>query len=95
MRNDFGSGDLKGSNNLAFEKSLESNEVLDHAGQRKQRQLLGILLWLSRPDIKYAACQLSTHVGTATTPYDERNIKRLLRYLVWKSCVQQGRWLQI
>ena len=28
-----------------------------------------------------AVCQLSTHVGTATT-HDEINIKRLLRYLI-------------
>ena len=42
--------------------------------------MLGRLLWLDRPDIKNAFCQLSTHVGTATTP-DESNIKRLLRYL--------------
>ena len=46
-------------------------------------QLLGGLLWLDRPDIKNAVCQLSTHVGTATTR-DEINIKRLLRYLVGK-----------
>ena len=42
--------------------------------------MLGRLLWLDRPDIKNAVCQLSTHVGTATTR-DEINIKRLLRYL--------------
>ena len=41
----------------------------------------GRLLWLDRPDIKNAVCQLSTHVGTATAP-DEINIKRLLRYLI-------------
>ena len=41
----------------------------------------GRLLWLDRPDIKNAVCQLSTHVGTATTR-DEINIKRLLRYLI-------------
>ena len=43
--------------------------------------MLGRLLWLDRPDIKNAVCQLSTHVGTATTR-DEINIKRLLRYLI-------------
>ena len=32
-------------------------------------------------DIKNAICQLSTHVGTATTR-DEINMKRLLRYLI-------------
>ena len=48
---------------------------------RRHRQLLGRLLWLDRPDIKNAVCQLSTHVGTATTR-DEINIKRLLRYLI-------------
>ena len=50
------------------------------SGQRRHRQLLGRLLWLDRPDIKNAVCQMSTHVGTATTR-DEINIKRLLRYL--------------
>ena len=44
-------------------------------------QLLGRLLWLDRPDIKNAVCQLSTHVGTATTR-DKINIIRLLRYLI-------------
>ena len=43
-------------------------------------QLLCKLLWLDRPDIKNAVCQLPTHVGTATTR-DKINIKRLLRYL--------------
>ena len=43
--------------------------------------MLGRLLWLDRPDIKNAVCQLPTHVGTATTR-DEINIKRLLRYLM-------------
>ena len=43
--------------------------------------MLGGLLWLDRLDIKNAVCQLSTHVGTATTR-DEINIKRLLRYLI-------------
>ena len=45
------------------------------------RQLLGRLLWMDRPDIKNAVCQLSTHVGTATTR-DEINIERLLRHSV-------------
>ena len=45
------------------------------------RQFLGRLLWLDRPDIKNAVCQLSTHVGTGTTR-DEINIKRSLRYLI-------------
>ena len=36
---------------------------------------------MDRPDIKNAVCQLSTHVGIATTR-DEINIKRLLRYLI-------------
>ena len=43
--------------------------------------MLGRLLWLDRPDIKNAVCQLYTHVGTATTR-DEINFKRLLRYLI-------------
>ena len=65
----------------SFEKAAERDTILDEAGQRRHRQLLGKLLWLDRPDIKNAVCQLSTHVGTATTR-DEINIKRLLRYLV-------------
>ena len=43
--------------------------------------MLGRLLWLDRPEIKNAVCQLSTHVGAATTR-DEININRLLRYLI-------------
>ena len=78
---DFGFGQLKGSNTLGFEKIAESETILDDPGQRRHRQLLGRLLWLERPDLKNAVCQLSTHVGTATTR-DEINIKRLLRYLV-------------
>ena len=71
---DFGFGELKGSNTLSF-------EVSDESGQRRHGRLLGRLPWLDRPDIKNAVCQLSTHVGTATTR-DEINIKRLLRYLI-------------
>ena len=78
---DFGFGQLKGSNTLTFEKVADSDTILDQSGQHRHRQLLGRLLWLDRPDIKNAVCQLSTHVGTATTR-DEINIKRLLRYLV-------------
>ena len=59
----------------------DNDTILDEPGQRRHRQLLGRLLWLDRPDIKIAVCQLSTHVGTATTR-DEINIKRLLRYLI-------------
>ena len=66
---------------LSFEKPDDSDTVLDEFGQRRHRQLLGGLLWLDRPNIKNAVCQLSTHVGTATTR-DEINTKRLLRYLV-------------
>ena len=58
-----------------------SATVLDDAGQCRHRQLLGRQLWLGRPDIKHVVCQLSTHVGTATTR-DEINIKRLLGHLV-------------
>ena len=78
---DFGCGELKGSNTLSFEKPVDDDTILDESGQRRHRQLLGRLLWLDRPDIKNAVCQLSTHAGTATTR-DEINIKRLLRYLV-------------
>ena len=69
------------ANTLSFEKVAESDTILDEAGQSRYRQLLGRLLWLDRLDIKNTVCQLPTHVGTATTR-DERNIKRLLRYLV-------------
>ena len=78
---DFGFGELKGSNTLSFEKPVDNDTILDEAGQRRHRQLLGKLLWLDRPEFKNAVCQLSTHVGTATTR-DEINIKRLLRYLI-------------
>ena len=78
---DFGFGELKRSNTLSFEKADDTDTILDESGQRRHRQLLGRLLWLDRPDIKNAVCQLSTHVGTATTR-DEINIKRLLRYLI-------------
>ena len=78
---DFVFGELNGSNTLSFEKPDDNDTILDESGQRRHRQLLGRLLWLDRPDIKNAVCQLSTHVGTATTR-DEINIKRLLRYLV-------------
>ena len=81
MCKDFGFGELKGSNTLSFEKPDDNDTGLDESGQRRHRQLLGRLLWLDRPDIKNAVCQLSTHVGTATTR-DEINIKRLLRYLI-------------
>ena len=49
------------------------------AGQRRQRQLLGRLLWLDRLDIKHAICQLSTHDGVAITR-DQVNVTRLMRY---------------
>ena len=78
---DFGFGILEGSNTLTFVKAAESDTILDESGQRRHRQLLGRLLWLDRPDIRNAVCQLVTHVGTATT-CDEVNIKRLLRYLI-------------
>ena len=78
---DFVFGELNGSNTLSFEKPDDNDTILDESGQRRHRQLLGRLLWLDRPDIKNAVCQLSTHVGTATTR-DEINIKRLLRYLL-------------
>ena len=77
----FGFGELKGSNTLNFEKPDDNDTILDESGQRRHRQLLCRLLWLDRPDIKNAVCQLSTHVGTTTTR-DEINIKRLLRYLI-------------
>ena len=78
---DFGFGELKGSNTLSFAKPDDNDTILDESGQRCHRQLLGRLLWLDRPDIKNAVCQLSTHVGTATTR-DEINIKHLLRSLI-------------
>ena len=78
---DFGFDELKGSNTLSFEKPDDNDTILNDSGQRRHRQFLGRLLWLDRPDIKNAVCQLSTHVGTATTR-DKINIKRLLRYLI-------------
>ena len=78
---DFRSGELKGSNTLSFEKPDDSDTMLDDSGQRRHRQMLGRLLCLDRLDIKNAVCQLSTHVGTATSR-DENNITRLLRCLV-------------
>ena len=83
MCKDFGLGfgELKGSRTLSFEKLDDKDTILDESGQRRHRQLLGKLLWLDRPDIKKAICQLSTHVGTATTR-DGINIKRPLRHLV-------------
>ena len=59
---DFGFGELKGSNTLSFEKPDDNDTILDESGQRHHRQLLGWLLWLDRPDIKNAVCQLSTHL---------------------------------
>ena len=50
--------------------------------------MVGRFLWLDRPDIKNVVCQLSTHVGTATTR-DEINIKRLLRYLIGNPACKQ------
>ena len=78
---DFGFGELKGSNTISFDKPDDNDTILDESGQRRHRQLIVRLLWLDRPDIKNTVCQLSTHVGTATTR-DEINIKRLLRYLI-------------
>ena len=63
------------------EKHQKDDTTLDEDSQRRHRQMLGRLLWLDRPDIKNAVCQLSTHVGTATYR-DEANVKRMLRYLV-------------
>ena len=80
---DFGFGELKGSNTLTFEKPDDNDTIVDESGQRRHRQLLGRLLWLDHLDIMNAVCQLSTHVGTATTR-DEFNIKRLLKYLLGK-----------
>ena len=80
MCKDFGVGELKGSNILSFEKPDDNDTILDESGQRRHRPLLGRLLCWIGFDIKNAVCQLSTHVGTATTR-DEINIKRLLRFL--------------
>ena len=74
-------GELKGSNTLSFEKPDDNDSILDESGQRRQRQLLGRLPSLDRPDIKNAVCQLPTQVCTATTR-DEINVKRLLGYLL-------------
>ena len=72
----------QGFQHTHFEKVADSDTILDQSGQHRHRQLLGRLITLvGSSDIKNAVCQLSTHVGTATTR-DEINIKRLLRYLV-------------
>ena len=39
---DFGSGELKGTNNLAVERHQEDDTVLDEDGQRRHRQMLGM-----------------------------------------------------
>ena len=57
---DFGFDKLKGSNTLSFEKPDDNDTILDESGQRRHRQLLRRLLWLDRPDIKNAVCQVST-----------------------------------
>ena len=91
---DFVFGELKGSNTLIFEKPDDNDTILDESGQRRNRQLLGRLLCLDRPDVKNEVCQLSTHVGTTTTR-DEINIKRLLRYLIGNpacNMIVGGRW---
>ena len=82
MCKDFGFGEIKGSNTLSFEKLDDNDTLLDDAGQRRHRQLLGETYsgWIVLTS-KNAVSQLSTHVGTATTR-DEINIKRLLRYLM-------------
>ena len=94
---DFGFGGLKGANNLVFEKHHEDGTILNEDGQRCHTQMLGRLLWLDRPDIKNAVCQLSTHVGTATNR-DEASVWR-----IWSEvhCVLKLRvarwtyWLQL
>ena len=50
--NYFGFGELKGSNNIVFEKTVEGDTAVDDAGQRKYKQLLGRSQRLERPDIK-------------------------------------------
>ena len=62
VQRDFGFGELKGSNTLSFEKPDDNDAILDESGQRRHRQLLGWLLWLDRPDIGNAVCQLSTQL---------------------------------
>ena len=93
LSKDFGFSELKGTNTFSFKKLDDNDTVLDESGQRRHTQLLGRLLWLDRPDIKNAVCQLSTHVGTATTR-DEINIKRFAEIFDWESCAQHDCWLQ-
>ena len=63
---DFGFGELMGANYLVSEKHLENDTILDEDGPRQHGPVLGRLLWLDRPGIKNAVCQLSTHTATAT-----------------------------
>ena len=86
---DLNSGQLNGSITLSFEKVTGSDTTLDESGQRRHRQMLGRLLWLDRPDIKNAVCQLSTHVGKATTR-DENQHQAFAENFVCESCVQHG-----
>ena len=74
MCKDFGFGDLKGSNNLTFEKPWESDTVLDDAGKRRHSQVAWFVTLVG-------SCQVSTHVEAGSTR-NEVNIKCLLRYLV-------------
>ena len=74
---DFGSGELKGANNLVFENPRRMTRLwmrTDKAGTGSG--LAGCIV----QTIKNAVCQLSTHVGTATIR--DEAVKRLLRYLV-------------
>ena len=56
---DFGFANARGSNTLSFEKPDDNDTILDESGQRRQRQLLGRLLWLDRPDIKNAVLSIA------------------------------------
>ena len=73
--------ELSGANNFVCEKQQEDDTALDEDGQPRHRQVLGRLLWLDRPDIMNAVCQLLTHIGTATSR-DEASVHQLPRYLV-------------
>ena len=44
--------ELKGANDLAFEKQQKDDTTLDEDGQRRDRQTLGKLFWLGRSNIR-------------------------------------------
>ena len=91
---DLGFWRTQGIQHTQFRETLTTMTLSwTNLDQRRHRQLLGRLLWLDRPDIKIAVCQLSTHVGTPTTR-EEINNQAFAEIFDGKSCMQHDRWLQ-